>query len=75
MHRRIIKMEGKAKVVAAGLGDGIECRCSHLAETKSFWKNIHFERVVVWCDVNRMIIYFSKVFVLQFILFFKSSWE
>ena len=27
---------------------------------KSFQKNIHFGRVVVWCDENQMIIHFSE---------------
>ena len=44
---------------------------------KSFWKNIHFGRVVVWCGVNQMIV-FSEASILQSIrssiLPFKSSW-
>ena len=37
--------EGKAKIVAAGWGDGIECRTSSKDDLKkSFWKNIHFRR-------------------------------
>ena len=27
---------------------------------KSFWKSIHFWRVMVWCDVNWKLIHFSK---------------
>ena len=30
---------------------------------KSFWKNIHFGRVVIWCGMKRMIIHFSKASV------------
>ena len=46
---------------------------------KSFWKKIHFGRVVVWCGVNLMIIHFSEasilwVSVLLFAQFFQSSW-
>ena len=30
---------------------------------KNFGKYIHFERAVVWCDVNLMIIHFSEAFI------------
>ena len=62
-HRRRIKTEKKAKVVAAG-GDVLECRTNHLAFSskddlkKSFWENIHFGRW--WFVVNWMISHFSK---------------
>ena len=50
MHRRIIKMEGKAKVVAAGLGDvTLMPHYNHLAarmiRRKVFWENIYFGRL------------------------------
>ena len=52
MHRRIIKMEGKAKVVAAGLGDvTLMPHYNHLAarmiRRKVFWENIYFGRVPI----------------------------
>ena len=31
---------------------------------KSFWKNIHFGRVVVWYGVNQMIIHFTEASIL-----------
>ena len=41
---------------------------------KSFWKNIHFGSVVVWCGVNQMIIFFFWSIHSAKRLFFRSSW-
>ena len=45
----------------------------------SVGENIHFGRVVIWSDVNQMIIHFlnhpfRQVAIILFILFFKSAW-
>ena len=55
--------EGKGRRCC--LGDGLECRTSHLCSSKDdlkkgFCKNIRFVRVVIWCGVNQMIINFSE---------------
>ena len=61
--------EEKAKVVATVWGTYVlECRTSHLVGKddwqKSFWKNTHFGRVVVWFGVNQMIIHLSEASIL-----------
>ena len=63
-------------------GDVIECRTNHLAPRMiliHFLKNNLFGRVVVWCRVNWLIIFFSshpfrQVTAILFFLIFKSSW-
>ena len=85
--RRRIKTEEKAKVVAAGWGTYLNAALTAFSSkgdlNKSFWENIHFGKVVVWCGVNRMIIHFYKASIppsktalafILFILFFKSFW-
>ena len=60
----------------------IECRTNHLAPRMiliHFLKNNLFGRVVVWCRMNWLIIFFSRhpfrqVTVILFFLIFKSSW-
>ena len=60
------RREGKGRRYC--LGDVLECRTSHLVGKddwqKSFWKNTHFGRVVVWCGVNQMIIHLSEASIL-----------
>ena len=62
--------------------DVLECHTSHLLARMiwSFWKNIHFGRLVVWfawCEPDDHQFFWStgcQAFVLLFILSFKSSW-
>ena len=57
-HRRRIKTEEKAKVVAVGWETYLNAAKDDMS--KSFRENIHFGRGVVCYGVNRMIIHFSK---------------
>ena len=36
---------------------------------KSFWKNIHFGKMVVWCGLNWKIIHFSKASIMTSVHF------
>ena len=58
--RIIIRQKGRQKSLLM-----VECHTSHIYRgkddmKKSFWKKIHFGRVVVWCVINCMISHFLK---------------
>ena len=65
-HRRSIKTEEKAKVVAVGYGDVLECRTNHLA-AKMIWTKV-FGRtsilvgceILVWCEPDDLQFFFFK---------------
>ena len=81
-HRRRIKTEQKAKVIAVGWGTNwnavqyLPFSCKVDLKKKKIWDTIHFGMVVVWYSVNQMIIHVSKhsfrqVAFIPFILCFK----
>ena len=74
LHRRRLKTEQKAKVVAVGCGTELNTALSSKDDlNKRFWKNIHFGRVVVWYGVNRMVTHFPNASVLPSSRYLHSS--
>ena len=70
-----IRMPKKVVALLHGWGDELEC-CTRDLAARMIWTNVFgrtsiFGRVAVKCDVNRMIIHFSK----SSLLFFYSSFS
>ena len=73
-HRRRIHTEEKAKVIAAAWGTYCTWICSSKDDLKkSFWKDIHFGRVVVWCGLSWKIIQlFRRIHSAKWPFFYSS---